>query len=58
MDLTDISGYKAVKRAPTRVNFTNAQQETFEIFGMGMPSSGGATMGARTFYQWASAAPF
>ena len=46
MDLADMSGYKAVKRAPTRVNFTNAQRETFEIYGMGMPSSGGATMGA------------
>ena len=50
MDLADISGYKAVKRAPTRVNFTNAQRETFEIFGMGMPSSGGATMGAGFFH--------
>jgi gamma-glutamyltranspeptidase/glutathione hydrolase len=49
MDMADISGYKAVKRAPTRVNFTNAQGETFEIFGMGMPSSGGATMGAGAF---------
>ena len=28
----------------TGVEFTNAQRETFEIFGMGMPSSGGATM--------------
>jgi hypothetical protein len=39
-------GYKAVKRAPTRVEFTNAQQETFEIFGMGMPSSGGVCLPA------------
>ena len=44
MNASDFAGYRAVKRAPTRATFTNAERETFEVFGMGMPSSGGATM--------------
>ncbi len=44
MNASDLAGYRAVKRAPTRATFTDAQRETFEVFGMGMPSSGGATM--------------
>jgi hypothetical protein len=53
MTYEDIAGYKAVKRAPTRVDFNprgasgegGGEGETYTIFGMNMPSSGGATMG-------------
>ena len=44
MDYEDISGYRAVKRAPTHVHFEGPNDEDYELFGMGMPSSGGATM--------------
>jgi Cu/Zn superoxide dismutase len=44
MDYADISGYRAVKRAPTHVHFEGPNEEDYELFGMGMPSSGGATM--------------
>lgn len=44
MDYADISGYRAVKRAPTHVHFEGPNNEDYELFGMGMPSSGGATM--------------
>ena len=44
MEFSDISGYRAVKRAPTHVSFAGPNQEDYELFGMGMPSSGGATM--------------
>ena len=44
MDYADISGYRAVKRAPTHVHFEGPNEEDYELYGMGMPSSGGATM--------------
>ncbi len=44
MDYADISGYRAVKRAPTHVHFEGPNDEDYELYGMGMPSSGGATM--------------
>ena len=44
MDYADISGFRAVKRAPTHVHFEGPNGEDYELYGMGMPSSGGATM--------------
>ena len=62
MDYADISGFRAVKRAPTHVHFEGPNGEDYELYGMGMPSSGGATMaiifnlleeaGKQVSFQW------
>jgi gamma-glutamyltranspeptidase len=51
LERSDLAGYRAVLRAPTRVSFRSragpggSGARDYEIYGMAPPSSGGATMG-------------